>query len=101
MAMDYELFAKAVVRTIKKAIAPRDQKINELKSQVGELRAKVFQLEGKALPTYSGKHERGTKYIPGSLVTKAGGLWLATAETDETPGHGPTRWLLVVKRGGA
>ncbi len=43
----------------------------------------------------------GRRYAVGSLTTRQGGLWLATADTDEVPGEGRTAWTMIVKRGTA
>lgn len=50
---------------------------------------------------YKGVFNPGTAYPKGSLVTKAGGLWLSLADTTRIPGSDPTQWKLVVKSGGA
>ena len=50
---------------------------------------------------WRGIHEPGRAYLEGSLVTKRGGLWLATEDTADTPGgaDGAAAWRLVVKSG--
>ena len=79
---------------LKRVIEQRD-------AQIASLTQRVTALEAQKLPTYAGAHKEGTAYASGSLVTRSGSLWLATAQTDETPGQGATSWRLVVKRGDA
>jgi hypothetical protein len=51
-------------------------------------------------PQYRGIFEDGPMYAAGSLVTKAGSLWLATRDTATVPGSGPSSgWTLIVKNG--
>jgi hypothetical protein len=66
------------------------------------LEVRVAALETKAIagPQYCGVHEAGKHYDPCVLVTRAGGLWLSTCETTQTPGQGP-HWRLIVKKGEA
>jgi hypothetical protein len=89
-----DAFVAGTVDVIRKTIAPRD-------AQIASLLQRVAELESKKLPTYAGAHKEGTAYAAGSLVTRSGSLWLATAQTDETPGQGATSWRLIVKRGEA
>ena len=51
-------------------------------------------------PHYQGVFQEGKTYSRGSMVTKAGGLWLALEDTMEIPGRSE-RWRLVVKSGEA
>lgn len=67
-----------------------------LKFQRGE-HVKTFPIKF-AVPLYQ---EIWTQkaYEPGDMVTYAGGLWIATAETVERPGDGATSWRLCAKKG--
>ena len=92
--MKPEMLADGIVATLKRALGPRDSRLAALEKRVAEL-------ESKKLPTYAGAHKAGETYAQGSLVTRVGGLWLAIAESDETPGQGATQWRLIVKSGAA
>jgi hypothetical protein len=51
-------------------------------------------------PHYQGVFQEEKAYPRGSLVTKAGGLWLALDNTTQTPGRSD-QWKLIVKSGEA
>jgi hypothetical protein len=92
--MDMQKMAAGIVVWLKQVLESRDRKIAHLESKVADL-------ETKQLPMWAGIHEKGKAYCACSLVTRDGGLWLATQTTDTTPGQGATPWKLVVKSGGA
>ena len=54
------------------------------------IEARLAALDAMALPHYEGIFESGKMCGQGSLVTRSGGLWLATANTDDTPGGATT-----------
>jgi hypothetical protein len=58
-------------------------------------------MKAAAVPavTWKGIHQADVAYLPGQLVTKSGGLWLATRETNATPGSNDSGWTLVCKAG--
>lgn len=86
----------AIVMVTRKAIGS-----SEVRGRFELLEKRIEELEQRpASPTYEGTHTPGRKYSPGALVTKSGGLWLATAETIVEPGHHPQSWRLIVKSGG-
>jgi tetrahydromethanopterin S-methyltransferase subunit B len=91
---DFEAMGEAVAEAILLAVKP-------LKKRVGELETRLAALESKpAGCSWKGVFHDGTIYTEGSLVTKAGGLWLCTREqTAATPGSNPECWRLVVKKG--
>jgi hypothetical protein len=64
------------------------------------LEARIKSLEAQPLPKYCGVYQAGADYLAGSLVTRSGGLWLATIDTHDTPGAG-SAWRLIVKEGAA
>ncbi|HEY0876470.1 MAG TPA: hypothetical protein VGD94_23555 [Vicinamibacterales bacterium] len=79
---------------VKKALAPRDERLTALEQR-------VQQLEQRPAVAYSGTYDATKAYHEGALVTRNGGLWLATmASTGETPGRSDA-WRLVVKSGHA
>lgn len=51
------------------------------------------------VPIWRGIFEPGRLYASNDLVTRQGGMWIATAPTAETPGAGATSWILAVKGG--
>lgn len=54
------------------------------------------------IPLYRGVWQSGAQYRHGDLVTHAGSMWHANADTVERPGTGSgTAWQLAVKRGAA
>jgi len=48
---------------------------------------------------YRGVYIQGTMYERGDVVTWAGSLWHANADTTMRPGDGSPAWTLAVKRG--
>jgi hypothetical protein len=48
---------------------------------------------------YRGVYVQGTTYERGDVVTWAGSLWHANADTTTRPGDGSPHWTLAVKRG--
>jgi hypothetical protein len=85
-------------RTIAKGLAPVLQKA--VQDAVMGLALRVAALENRPEVKYAGTHVPSEVYSAGSLVTRAGSLWLAIARTKETPGT-CADWRLVVKRGTA
>jgi len=65
------------------------------------LEARLAALDARPELKYMGSHREDASYPANALVTRRGGLWLATEATDETPGDGPTPWKLIVKERGA
>jgi hypothetical protein len=59
---------------------------------------KIAEIERSRIK-YHGVFEHGVVYREGSMVTKAGSLWIARGETNQTPGEGNTSWTLAVKSG--
>jgi hypothetical protein len=68
--------------------------------RIDELEQRVKTLELKPEIAYCGSFQDSTQYSPGSLVTRSGSLWLATARTAGAPGADP-HWKLIVKSGRA
>ena len=65
------------------------------------LQARIVQLEQQPpSPHYKGVFQEEKTYSRGSMVTKAGGLWLALENTTQVPGRSAD-WRLVVKSGEA
>jgi hypothetical protein len=56
------------------------------------------EIEARGYVTYGGVWDEGSPYTKGSLVTHAGGAWVAVAPVakGERPGKGPS-WKLAVK----
>ena len=73
----------------------------QIAEATGPLVARIAALETQLAVKYCGTYRDGTDYVAGSLVTRSGALWLATADTHETPGTGSASWKLVVKSGHA
>jgi len=48
---------------------------------------------------YRGVYKPGEAYVEGDTVSRGGCVWVAKADTDETPGEGATNWQMAVKRG--
>jgi hypothetical protein len=61
-------------------------------------RHKVFHVP-MPIPVYRDIYEPGKAYAPGEMVTYAGALWIAKADTVERPGDGATAWRLCAKKG--
>jgi hypothetical protein len=75
--------------------------IKTVKGRSAALEARVAQLEQQPpSPHYQGVFQEEKAYARGSLVTKAGGLWLALEHTTHTPGRSD-QWKLIVKSGEA
>jgi hypothetical protein len=75
--------------------------VKTVKGRSAALEARVTQIEQQPpSPHYQGVFQEGKTYSRGSMVTKAGGLWLALEDTMEIPGRSE-RWRLVVKSGEA
>jgi hypothetical protein len=72
----------------------------QIAAATGPLVERIKSLESQPLPKYCGVYQAGLDYIAGSLVTRSGGLWLATIDTKDTPGTGSS-WRLIVKEGAA
>ena len=83
--------AGAMIDVIKRVVEPLKTEISALRHEVGELKT-------RPMLKWAGPHSDGVRYKESSLVTKAGSLWVATAETTEAPGSS-TCWRLIVKRG--
>jgi hypothetical protein len=60
-----------------------------------KLEPRIAKLEERQV-RFCGVHQIGASYEPGSLVTKAGGLWHASKATRESPGQS-SDWSLCVK----
>jgi hypothetical protein len=65
------------------------------------IEARLAALDAMALPHQEGIFESGTMRGQGSLVTRSCRLWLAAANTTDTPGGAASNWQLIVKSGGA
>ena len=89
---DLDALATTVVGTIKAALAPVLDRLAAAESEIKALKA-------RPLPKWAGVHVDGKRYEEAQLVTRAGSLWIATAETDATPGSGNTACRLIVKAG--
>lgn len=87
----------AVLKEI--AVATREfikNKLSGHSAQIQALDARVKQLEARPLPKWMGTWEERS-YFEGNLVTRSGGLWLATKNTAATPGDESGEWRLIVK----
>ena len=71
--------------------------IRHLRKRVAELEARATELEARKGMRYRGVFENGVPYHPGDACTWHGSIWIANADTIETPG--PPHWKLAVKRG--
>jgi hypothetical protein len=85
--IDDDEFAELVAAAVSTAVAP--------------LYKRIKTIEAKPDVSYEGVHVDGRSYKAGSLVTRAGSLWCATATTDGVPGVGGSSWRLIVKQGKA
>jgi hypothetical protein len=83
------------------ADATREHVAKAIDSRYRSLEERVTALEQRPLSKWYGSHEPGRSYHECAMVTRAGGIWVATTETTETPGNGATAWRLVVKSGQA
>ncbi len=88
-------FLTKVLLALAKGIATA---INE---RLAPMEARIAQLEQKPVVKYAGIWQQSKTYPEGSLITHAGGLWLATETTSGTPGTDASGFRLVVKRGAA
>lgn len=68
--------------------------------RIAELERRIAELEARPALKHMGVHTENRAYLEGSLVTRAGGLWLATAPTSDVPGNSRA-WRLIVKQGRA
>jgi hypothetical protein len=64
------------------------------------LNARLKKLEAAPAVRYCGVWRADRTYSAGALVTRSGGLWLATCDTGQTPGDGGD-FKLIVKSGSA
>jgi hypothetical protein len=72
-----------------------------VRERLTDLEARLAAVEARPALAYCGPYEPGRGYQAGALVSKHGGLWLATAATSDTPGQGATAWRLIVNSGSA
>jgi hypothetical protein len=79
--------AHAVVEFVGEVVVPIYKRLDRLEQQPPS-------------PHYAGTYDQAKRYSRGALVTRSGGLWLATIDTLETPGRSE-HWRLVVKSGEA
>jgi hypothetical protein len=77
-----------------------NERNKERNARIAALEAEVDKLKARPLQKWAGVHVPGTPYAEASLVTKGGGLWVATTATATTPGES-TEWRLIVKKGHA
>ena len=75
-AKEMEAVAGAIVDVIKQAL---DTRCRPLEERLGAL-------EARPELKHCGVFKDQSAYEPGSLVTRTGGLWLATAKTAGAPG---------------
>ena len=85
--------AELVGGSIGRHLVPQIKRLDALEQRLAAL-------EAQPLPKYCGVFEQGKSYAACSLVTRQGGLWLATEATTLVPGQGGP-WRLIVKSGGA
>ena len=71
----------------------------EARSAALEARITALEARRSGGAQYCGIHEAGRLYAEGSLVTRSGGLWIATWATGQTPGGPDSGWKLIVKSG--
>jgi hypothetical protein len=88
-----ERMADAVIGVIKRALTPRDKRLEAVESRLAAL-------EARPVPKYCGTFVQGKTYAACSLVTRQGGLWICSEATTMPPGSGGP-WQLIVKSGGA
>ena len=75
--------------------------LKQQKTTIAALTARIKTLESRPALKWCGIHVDGQPYQEGQLVTKVGGLGLATEPTTFTPGTAGSGWRLIVKRGHA
>ena len=80
--------------------AESNKRITALETHIAALEARVVGLEqekkkGVGLARWAGVHESGRRYQQGELTTRSGNIWIATRDTDETPGFAPEHWTLI------
>lgn len=89
------------LQDITRGIAPvlKDYVSKELEP----LRKRILELEQRPDVAWKGVWQENTAYVAGALITRRGGLWLATRSTGDRPGDDNSGWRLVCKegRGGA
>jgi hypothetical protein len=82
-----DAIATAIVLFVREQLAPILKRLDDIEQQPPS-------------PHYAGTFTPEKSYASGSLVTKAGGLWLALQTTTQVPGRSD-QWKLVVKSGEA
>jgi len=80
-----DAIANAIVLFVREQLAPILKRLDAIEQQPPS-------------PHYAGTFTSEKSYARGSLVTKAGGLWLALQTTTQVPGRSD-QWKLVVKSG--
>lgn len=75
--------------------------VTALQGELTTLREEVKTIASRPEVAYCGVHVDGQQYSAGSLVTRQGSLWCATASTTATPGTAASGWQLIVKQGRA
>jgi len=73
----------------------------ERNSRIQALESRIATLEARPGLKWAGTHVAGAHYPESSIVTRSGGLWVATKATQRTPGtpEGIDHWRLIVKGG--
>ena len=98
---ELESFVKGIAGPIAQAIKNAlDHRVKPVEERLVALEADVEALKARPELKHCGVFRDQSAYEPGSLVTRSGGLWLATARTAGAPGADPS-WRLVVKSGHA
>lgn len=87
-----DTIASGLAPVLKELFTPRDSRIEALERRCAAL-------ETRPALKYVGVFREGQRYTAGSLITRAGSLWLAEDDTDLQPGDGASGWRLIVKRG--
>jgi hypothetical protein len=94
-------FFELVERWMSPIFATHRYKSREAQTRLDALERRIKELEDRPALKYVGSHRENEPYQEGSLVTKAGSLWLATEPTSRIPGTELSGWRLIVKRGQA